>query len=119
MKKIIIISSAVLFLGFGLFLKRQHHNFKKEAGKSFIFFQEMIDKENKYLSEDRISIEREGKDPYYGSSLIESKKELIKMEERSIELFSKSRDKFDSDSKIGFLSYTFTVFPKEVISYFK
>jgi hypothetical protein len=109
MKKIIIISSAILVLGLGLVLKRQHHQFKKE---SFDYF---LNIKYEYLPTAEENL-KYSKNPIIPSSY---DSELILNEERHIKDLKNSMKKEEEHSNISFISYVFNVVPKQLLNYFK
>ena len=108
MKKIIIISSAILVLGLGLVLKRQHHEFKESNKKAEETIQKCIDFDqyaiNAYSSTKNLtSLEKD---------LVEGYKYNVKLGEKII------KTSIDNQN-ISFISYIFTVTPKQILNYFK
>ena len=109
MKKIIIISSAVVVLGLGLILKRQHHQFKKE---SFDYF---LNIKYEYLqsAEERLK--------YYKNPIIPSSydSEFVLREEKLLKDLKNDMKKEEEHSNISFISYVFNIVPNQVTNYFK
>jgi hypothetical protein len=109
MKKIIIISSAVVVLGLGLILKRQHHQFKEKS------FDHFLNIKYEYLpsAEEILELSKNPIIPNFKDN------EIIAQEEKYIKDLKNDMKKEEEYSNISFISYVFNIVPNQVTNYFK
>lgn len=108
MKKIIIISSVVLFL-IGAFLNFKYQNYIENRKQDSVYFGKKSSEVSQWIEEGE---NRKYDYSTYGSSVLELIKinqEEVRTYRRLLETFEKAKQKSEEDSKISFTSYIATL----------